>query len=488
MMRNRMLAAVAGVVILGGVVRGQTTKPAVAVVEGPFEVMERLYAPLCVGGDALSWPMKVDAASAGELKFSTSTRELFYRWAKVRCADWLGDRGAFVQSHGDVHLGNMGSYVADLKSVRMALGLKDFDETALMPFQTDLLQAMVTLRLTARENGLELSAEQLERVVGELTESYRSTMEAGQSATEALRDDAEMGKLLEVGKKTLRTAVDEWVEGGRFKRVIVSKKGEVRDLFRPALKQESVVGGGGEGGVEGIEKAELGNALARAVAASPRLAKVVSYRTAGEWEDAIEDAVFRTRPGSGGSQGMVKMMVYVRAGVKTLDGGSTDAIFYLKQQATGSAGQRAGFVEMMEVPGGRRVSGGAVALTSPEVDAVGWCDLRVAGAERSFFVTVRDPWEDEPGEKLDSEEKVMWAARVMGTVLGAAHRNAVGGEAGARGLAARVGPGLRGQLVERSGEWVVENGRLFKAWREDERVKKLREQAKAAWAEATGAK
>lgn len=457
--------------------QAQTTQPAVE--ELPLDVMQRLYAPLCVPGDPLSWPMKVDAASASALKFSTSARELYFRWAKTACADWSADFGGYVPSHGDVHFGNLGSYVSDLQSARLSLGLKDFDETASMPFQSDLLQAMVTLRLTTASGGLNLSPAQVNELAAELLAAYRSTADSGQTATEALGDDAQMGKLLEPGKKTLRAAVDQWIEGGRFKRVIVNNKGEVRDLFRPALKDNSPEGT--------LEKSVLAGAMARAVAVSPRLARVATYTTTTQWEGAIEDAVLRTRPGSGGSQGMVKLMVHVRAGVKTLGGGTSDAIFYFKQQGTASAGQRAGFVPTTDLPGGRRVSGGAAVLTSPEVDAVGWCDLFVAGAERSFFVTVRDPWEDEPGEKLDTSEKALWAARVFGTVLGAAHRSAAGTPESTRQLTSRVSSVLRQQLIDRSAAWVEENARQYQLWISDDRVKALLQEAQVAWKAATTA-
>jgi uncharacterized protein (DUF2252 family) len=475
MLRRLIPASIAAFLVAAAAAAQQTSTR----LESPLDVMQRVYAPLCVEGDDLSFPMKVDAASASPLKFSTSTRELFYRWAKTACADWLLDPAAFVPSHGDVHMGNLGSYVADLASVRLAIGLKDFDESATMPFQIDLLQALISLRLTSEAAGLTLTPEQVSEAAADLLAAYRTAVDSGRTATEALAADAAISRLLTPGKASPRTPVDEWTAGGRFIPQIRSKKGEVRDLFRPLLV--------GTAPGASLEKSDLAEALAKAVESSPRLASVSTWRTREQFEAAIEDAATRTRPGSGGSQGMVKLVVLVRSGVRTLDGSTTDAIFYLKQQGNGSAAQRIGFINPADLPGGQRVYRNALALTLPEVDATGWCDLIVAGSLRSFFVSIRDPWENEPSEKLDTPDQVRRAANLFGTVLGAAHRNAAGTPTAARGLSTRVGATLRDQLISRSSDWISENQRLYGEWIADPRVKTLRSTAQAAWARATAA-
>lgn len=453
----------------------QTPAQTSAVEEPPFDLMQRLYAPLCKPGDDLSFPMKVLAASASPAKFATSTRELFYRWATTACADWRADYPAYVPSHGDVHLGNTAAYVADLKSAQLALGLIDFDETARMPFQIDLLQALITLRHIAAEHNVQLTPDQLESLTNELTASYRAALDTGFSATEALHDDPKLAKLLKPSSKTLRDTLSPWVEAGRFKRHIVNNSGRLTNLFRPILREHSPH--------EGVtDKPALAAALARAVAASPSLAAVSTYATSAEFEAAIEDAVDRVRSGSGGSQGMYKILVLVRGGIRTLDGNTTDALLYLKQQDDRSAAQRAGFIPPTDLPGGRRVSGGTAVLTSPELDAHGWCNLTLAGIERSFFVTVRNPWEDSPSEKLDSTDQLLWGARYLGTLLGAAHRNASGGPEAAAQLSRRINAQLRSQLLERSADFIAENQRLYDLWTADPRVAQHIARAEAALA------
>lgn len=447
--------------------------PPVAADEHPLDLLLRVYAPLCIPGDDLSFPMKVLAASESPTRFSTSTRELFYRWAATACADWLADPGNYVQCHGDVHLGNTGSYVADHRSARLALGLKDFDDTAFMPFQIDLLQALVSLRHIARDRRVELTADDTDALAADLLAHYRTTLATGLSPSELFLGDPYVGGLLKTPTVPLRQTVDAWTAAGRFKPAIVSRAGRLSNLFRPLLREHDP-----ERGV--TDKPALAAALARAVAVSPSLQAVLAYATADQFEAAIDDAVHRVRLGSGGSQGLYKIVVLLRAGFNTLDGGTSDVLVYLKQQSDRSAAQRAGFIPPTDLPGGRRVAGGAAALTSPPLDAHGWCNLTLGGLERSFHVTLRNPWEDEPSENLNSLDRLLWAARYLGTLLGAAHRNAAESPDAAERLADRVTSTLRRQLIDRSAAFVTENQRLYDQFIADSRTDELRRRAQTA--------
>lgn len=442
--------------------------------ESPLDLLLRVYAPLCIPGDDLSFPMKVLAASESPAKFSTSTRELFYRWASAACADWLTDPGAYVQCHGDVHLGNTGSYVADHRSARLALGLKDFDDTAFMPFQIDLLQAMVALRLAALDRQVELAPDEFSALAADLLAHYRTALTTGLSPTETFAGDPVVGNLLKTPVVPLRAAVDAWTVAGQFQPVITNRAGRPTNLFRPILREH-------DDRLGVTDKPALAAALARAVATSPSLQAVLAYSTAGQFEANLDDAVHRIRTGSGGSQGLYKIVILLRGGFKTLDGNTADVLVYLKQQADRSAAQRAGFLPPTDLPGGRRVAGGAAALTLPPLDAHGWCNLTLNGQDRSFHVTLRNPWENEPADNLSTPDRLTWAARYLGTLLGAAHRNAAETPAAAEQLARRIGPNLRNQLLDRSAAFVVENQRLYDEFLADPRTDELRRRAQAAF-------
>lgn len=433
--------------------------------------MEKLYQPLCVAGDDLSWPMKIRSATSGEaggaeLKFSTSTREIFFTWAKTACADWVGNSSGYVMSHGDVHFGNIGTYAVDIPSIRLAVGLKDFDEAAEMPFQTDLLQAMVTLRLQARADGFDLTEPQAERAARILLSAYRQAMDSGRNATDLLLPDAKLSKLLDQNSKSLRHEVDDVVEAGSFKRKIATKKGKLKDLFRPVLVGETDKGL--------FTKSMLAQALVDASQNSKSFGKLVTFHSSEKWAEAIEAAAQRTRIGSGGSQGMSKVMVHVRSGVK-LAGGTTDAIIYLKQACT-SAAERTGYVPVREPVGGRRVWVGNTQLTAPEIAAVSWCEL----GGRSYLVDIRNPWESEPEVHIRDEDELEWGARLLGTCLGTAHCNARGGVEASAPILRQINRKLETDLVSRSAAFMVHNREALGQWASDPRVADLRQKADKA--------
>jgi hypothetical protein len=265
----------------------------------------------------------------------------------------------------------------------------------------------------------------------------------------------------EKAKRTLRDAADDFVQAGRFKPV-VKKKGKVKEILRPALREL-------EAGAR-YDRALLAGAISRAVAVSPGLAKVLAGRSREDFLAAIEDAALRTHLTSGGSQGLSKVMVYLSSEVKS-GGGMSDVIVYLKEEPQLSAGQRAGYAARTEVAGGRRVAEGGEVLCDPVPGAVSWVNM----AGRSFVVTVRNPWEEEPEWKIEGAEDLRFAARYLGTLLGAAHGHALGSVEKAQRLCSRATGALEGQLVHRSAAYITVNRVAMGSLLADERVRKISE-------------
>lgn len=477
MQRTRVISRAIGLgVLVGGVLWGGAVVRAQAGGGGEdsFGVMERVYAPLCEEGE-FGWGMKVRSVLAGgegagaEAKFSTGTRELFFRWATSACVDWRGDAGGYVQSHGDVHFGNVGSYVTDLKTGAVGVGLIDFDETVALPFEMDLLQAAVTLRLAGEKDGLKMDEKMARRGVRALLAGYVEAMESGESATELLREDGRVGRLLEVdGRKTPGDAAEEFVERAgeaTFRTEVRNKKGELKDILRATLRERTAAGR--------FSRATLGAAIMRAAKTSPGLARAIAFQTPEEVAGAIGDAALRTHVTSGGSQGMLKVMVYVKGAIKVA-GGRSDAVFYFKEEAA-SAAQRGGFVSggVAGQSGGSRVVGGMGLMCRPEADGVGWCEMADGAVMRSFVVDVRTPWEGEVKVKVSDKDELEWAGRYLGICVGAAHTNAAGGVEGAKRIRERMGSKLEGALVERSEAFVKYNAAALAAFRGDSRVPEL---------------
>ncbi len=97
------------------------------------------------------------AAKHAQMRQSAFTflRATFYRWAQVwprRCPR-LADAPA-VLGVGDLHIENFGTW-RDAEG-RLAWGVNDFDEAAMLPYANDLVRLAVSARLAAREERLKL--------------------------------------------------------------------------------------------------------------------------------------------------------------------------------------------------------------------------------------------------------------------------------------------------------------------------------------------
>src|SRR5690606_17738103 len=109
----------------------------------PYQRLEQAYAPYLDPRDPLAWPMKVSSLTADPYKFWRGSKDLYYAWARTACADWLADQASYGVTHGDLHLGNIGTYASGWGTV--SFGMVDFDDSAHLPVQLELLQGMITL-------------------------------------------------------------------------------------------------------------------------------------------------------------------------------------------------------------------------------------------------------------------------------------------------------------------------------------------------------
>lgn len=441
------------------------TLPAGALSDSPFATLERFYKPLLPFNTEDAWALKVATAAKSEEKFLTSSRDLFYLWAKDTCSDWLADPGAYVTCHGDVHLGNLGTYVADLPTARLAIGLKDFDESAIMPFQTDLLQAATSLRVTAAADGHPLDETLAARAVDELLAAYRSTLRSGQSATEALRKDPYFSTLLKNNDGPLRNSVDRFFTPDDIRPVLKNKKGEIKERLLPAIKSDV--------NPNGVYTREvLCAALSESRAESTMLVRLLLPKTSDDFDLAIVSAALRYRVNSGGSQGQPKLLIHLAKAMKTFGGAPTDIVLYLKGQSEPAA-SRTGYIPPTRLPGGLRNVRAALGLCSPEPDALGSITI----LDQSYVVSIYNPWEEEPTLELSSDDEVLEAARIFGTVLAAAHRNTTADKGDA--ILSRVTPKLREQLLYRSAADERRNHAAFAAFAADPALPALRQRAES---------
>jgi uncharacterized protein (DUF2252 family) len=191
-----------------------------------FDILNTNYAPYCVPGDDLAFPMKIWALSANQYQFWRGSRDLYFTWCRDRDqgGDWLADKGSYVVNHGDLHLGNIGRYAKNGIFGSTSFGAVDFDETARLPFQIELLQGMITFQLAARENNIDLGGRR-ERLARVLYDSYKNAVASDKNTLQLVTDEHSIGKFIEQAQKHTyeKTLLKFTDDSGHFLRYVHTK-------------------------------------------------------------------------------------------------------------------------------------------------------------------------------------------------------------------------------------------------------------------------
>ena len=382
-----------------------------AIADSPSaSVLDRIkqFNPWLSPEDPLQLPMKVRAISQDEYTFFRGTADLFYDWCRVYAPQWSRDDAADVLLHGDIHLGNTGTYPAVAADGRRVIrfGVVDPDEAVRGPFQLDLLRALTTLRLAAAANKTPLNELEMNDLTRELVNAYRDVL-TGQVKAEDLakRHPAVAALLAKAEGGDLSKAAKNYCKGkpARQFRSARLKKGNVSDLmWRVDDKTRAEV-------IEAVWLyARTGDE--KAVRDQLRL------KTKSDVEKHVRDVVRWTRVESGGSQGICKYLVLLDA---ALAGSDAPLILELKEEPVPAA-QRAGLLNAATGPArAREVADGQTEMLG-EPRWLGGCTMI---GDRGFLVRARDPFSEEPSHRDFADRTAMTdAARLLGDVLGIAHR------------------------------------------------------------------
>jgi uncharacterized protein (DUF2252 family) len=370
----------------------------------PYDVLLRHYAPYCTPGDDLAFPMKIWGLSRDQHSFWRGSRELYFAWCRTNARDWLADPGAYVLTHGDLHLGNIGTYARAGQLGATDFGPVDFDETARLPFQLELLQGLIAIRLAARENDIDLSGRR-EELARDLFTAYRDAVASGRTTRELVTPERNIGRFIEQARrhtydKTLNKFTDD---NGQFLKYVNTRKSLAhglapKEILRPAMDQADALARG------------LSDALAR----SPAATAAFRYTDQPTIRRSIKDVSLRTRLESVGSQGLKKYLVLLD---KPLRGMDMDVVMYVKQEIP-SAAERAGAIPPDPRSPGQRCSEDMDRLTNPTAFLNCWCDI----GHESYWVTFKEPWSDDLEPEMAKDyPSLRMLARVWGKVAGSMH-------------------------------------------------------------------
>lgn len=412
--------------------------------EPMYDLLQRVYAPLIDKADPQAFPMKVWAIAQSPRRFWGAGKDHFFHWCKVNAADWLADKEAYVIQQGDQHLGNIGVYPAAGAFGTLAFGMVDFDDTANLPFQYELLQGVVTFRILARQQDVEFKKKKVDELIEVIFEHYGKAATSGKSATELLKEDKWVQDLFKEAK-TDRYGDDlkDYVDArGRFFPRITNSKGP-KEILRPGMQHADAIAAG----------------LAAAIGRSPATAALLRYRTVEEFRRAIKDIAIRTQVRSGGSQGMRKYLVLLD---RPMLGIRHDLIIYLKQQAP-TAAERSGLIPLDPRKPAQRFVEHTLALMNPPPFLIGWCEMDGV----SYWVTLKEPWSEELGPKdVEDVKDLKHAARIFATATGASHARSGKGAV----IASRLTPQLAEQIKRLSEAYVRQLYIDYEQFRSDPRT------------------
>ena len=424
-----------------------------------FDRLDHAYAPYLDHNDGFAWPAKVRALRADEYRFWRGSKDLFFLWCNDHCADWSADPTNVVASHGDLHMGNIGAYASDaglgtVSSGTVAFGMVDFDDAIRLPFQIELLQGFITLRLMAREASFPVDAATTARVDAAILDTYRAALISDKTTTELLADDADLaGMIHRAADVSYASELDKCCDGDRFKPAVRSGSGKVSDVLRA---------------VDASKYDAFADGIAQACANEPAVAKQLRSLSAADWRKRIKGVALRSRFGSAGSQGLNKFLVLVDHPFVSLD---SDAILYFKQEIP-TAAERAGYVPLDPRSPGERAKRLMDDLTMPHTRFNSWATVE----GKSYWVSLKEPWSDEMTDAVASEADLLHAARVWGTVAGAAQRSVDR----ATRLLPRLTDALARSLAERADTYLAKEHDDFAAFVADPRTTVLKRRADEA--------
>jgi uncharacterized protein (DUF2252 family) len=414
--------------------------------ERAFDILQSGYGQFTTPDDPHSFPMKVWAVSQDQFAFWRGGRDVFFRWVKDNCENWLADKEAYVLNHGDLHLGNIGSYAREGRLGATSFGMTDFDDTARLPFQIELLQGLISLRLAARENDIQLNGARRDELARTMFDAYRAALMSEKSTSELVAGEQRIGRFTDQTQKDAYDAIlEKFTDGrGKFKSIVTSPKDKAKEILRPAMDRADA----------------LAKGIAQGLANSPEAAALFNFTDENSIRKSIKDVAARTRLESVGSQGLKKYLVLLERPLKGL---SMDVILYVKQEIPAAA-ERAGAIPRDPRSPGRRSSEDMEVLINPEAYLNTWCDI---GGE-SYWVTFKEPWSEEIDiARIKNFDDLRKMAEVWGKVVGVAHRHL--GRAAA--IRQRLDEGLLAVLRHRSTSYMAELDRQYFDFTTDPRTK-----------------
>lgn len=337
----------------------------------PYDRLYEVYRPYM----ADTFPLRVEAISQDESAFWRGSQPLFFDWCKINAADWLADSDAYVLSYAS-------PYLPDARTLPRKI---DVANSARLPFQIELLQALVALRL---HESLVSNPSRLD-VDRKVVETYRQSLE---------RSVGERS----IARQPVASPIDEIARfvdaNGSLRPVVHSMAGKVDEIVRPITDLKAVA-------------AAVGEALRN----NPRLLGVSEDRDEAWARTHIVAAGRRIRADSVASQGLLSLLVLIHPSPSS---DLTDAVLLELREITPAAAELTLAISLDPRPPARRAAEDGERIARGGLP-LSWCGLD----GRSMLARVHEA-------PIDRDAMVGGAslAQDWATVTAATHRDAVNRE------------------------------------------------------------
>jgi len=371
-------------------------QPAAPLRSVTIDLLLATYAPHTNPDDPLAFPMKLRNLAQDPYRFWRGSKEHFFDWSRTHAADWLADQPAYLIIHGDLHPGNFGVYLAAGKFGKsLGVGPFDFDETARLPFQFELLQGAIMLELLAQDKEIPRTDDHRNKILALMFEAYRTALDSNKTPTDLLSTDPWIEPALEATRNNRYTKeVTKYVTDDAFP-LHPDKSGKPKEFQRP---------------VEGNEK--FAKAINDALISATEPTDLLPKRSLRK--NPVIAAALRTSLESAGSEGLAKYLVLL----DEKSAPKNRLLITLRQQVPPTA-ERVGLIPKDPRPAAQRSVEQSRALLAPPEYLAGWCIMD----GHSFRLSIKEPWTDsiDAASKIKSQADLEHLARLWGTLAGAIH-------------------------------------------------------------------
>lgn len=140
-----------------------------------FDMLSESYAPHADLRDPLGFRAKISDMTRSPADFWRGSKVPFLRWCRDNAADWLASRDTLVLSPGRIDPASIGWYPTSTNLPTHDIALLDTFDTARIPFQLQLLEGWIALRILAQQNGIAITGESETLLAHAYFETYTAT-------------------------------------------------------------------------------------------------------------------------------------------------------------------------------------------------------------------------------------------------------------------------------------------------------------------------